>query len=278
MDEKDLQEKIAKAQKNPLYNTIHQIIEENDIANPNDVAEAIDNKLKGIADSSQLQEFFKENKDTFFNENNERIPFININNSNVKLGMNGNKTNSAGSGSVEAAAEQVTKEGTEAATEGAKQAVKEGAEEVAENVAENSTKVTSNLKKIFGSKGWGLAFNAGFAINDYFDARENGKGVIRSTARAAGLFVAGEVAGGWMLPIMLAKSAPQLITTGFETAQTSVRQMNSSTRLQTFGDAHFQDTQQLATMRQSGMELAKMSQYNLQQSIMGNEAQYMHTL
>ena len=56
------------------------------------------------------------------------------------------------------------------------------------------------------------------------------------------------------------------------------RQMNSVQRIQTFGEAEFMDTQQLATMRQAGMELAKMSQYNLQQSMMGNEAQYMHRI
>jgi hypothetical protein len=52
--------------------------------------------------------------------------------------------------------------------------------------------------------------------------------------------------------------------------------MNSAANFQTFGDAQFMDTQQLATMRQSGMEMAKMAQYNLQQTLMGNEATYLH--
>ena len=43
-----------------------------------------------------------------------------------------------------------------------------------------------------------------------------------------------------------------------------------------FSGAQFADNQQLATMRQSGMEMAKMSQYNLQQTLMGNEANHLH--
>jgi hypothetical protein len=54
------------------------------------------------------------------------------------------------------------------------------------------------------------------------------------------------------------------------------RKMNSAANSQVFGGAQFQDTQQLATMRQSGMEMAKMAQYNLQQTLMGNEASYLH--
>ena len=52
--------------------------------------------------------------------------------------------------------------------------------------------------------------------------------------------------------------------------------MNSAANFQVFGDAQFMDTQQLATMRQSGMEMAKMANYNLQQTLMGNEATYLH--
>ena len=90
--------------------------------------------------------------------------------------------------------------------------------------------------------------------------------------------MAGEMLGGWMFPVMLAKQAPTMAISAIEGTQKITRQMNSTGRMQTFGEAQFRDTQQLATMRQAGMELAKMSQYNLQQSMMGNEAQYMHRL
>lgn len=152
--------------------------------------------------------------------------------------------------------------------QGVKKAAQEGIEELGE----------SNLKKIFNKRVIGTGFNAVWAISDYKDAREEGKGVVGSVAKAGIMFATGEVLGGAMLPIMLAKSAPQLAVNAIESTQRMTRQMNSVQRIQTFGDAQFMDTQQLATMRQAGMELAKMSQYNLQQSMMGNEAQYMHRI
>lgn len=152
--------------------------------------------------------------------------------------------------------------------QGVKKAAQEGIEELGE----------SNLRKIFNARvGW-TAFNVISSISDYKDAREEGKGVIGSVAKAGVMFAAGEVLGGAMLPVMLAKSAPQIAVNTIEGAQRMTRQMNSVQRIQTFGEAEFMDTQQLATMRQAGMELAKMSQYNLQQSMMGNEAQYMHRI
>lgn len=159
----------------------------------------------------------------------------------------------------------IVKEKLEAATSSA---VREGTEEVG-----NST-----LKKLLSSKNIGTAVNFGMAFNDYKQAREEGKGVAGSILKAGTQYAMGEVLGAWMIPLELMKAAPTAISSAFETASASVRQMNSVTRLQTFGNAHFQDTQQLATMRQSGMELAKMSQYNLQQTLMGNEAEYLHKL
>lgn len=117
-----------------------------------------------------------------------------------------------------------------------------------------------------------------FAVSDYKDARDSGKGVVSSAVKAGALFAAGEVLQGAMFPVMLAGAIPKMAVGAIETTQKMTRQMNNMQRIQTFGESYFQDTQQLATMRQAGMELAKMSQYNLQQSIMGNEAQYMHKL
>lgn len=77
---------------------------------------------------------------------------------------------------------------------------------------------------------------------------------------------------------MLAKSVPTMAVSAVEGINTMSRSMNSMQRRQVFGDVEFMDTQQLATMRQSGMELAKMSQYNLQQTLMGNEAEHLHRL
>ena len=268
-----LEEKIKTAQENPLYKTIYDVIGDTD--NIED-AQKLLNKFgrDNSIDPSQLKAFLTENQDTFFSENG-RVPFVQ-NMENVKFGMNNGNSNttsstpkvetsssntngSSSSQSVKTATEEVTEQVT-------KQNAKEGIEELGE----------SNLKKIFNKRSLGIGFNAFFAISDYKNAREEGKGVIAAAGKSAGLFIAGEALGGAMLPVMLASSAPKVAVSAMEGMQKMTRQMNSVQRIQTFGEAYFQDTNQLATMRQAGMELARMSQYNLQQSIMGNEAQYMH--
>lgn len=159
------------------------------------------------------------------------------------------------------------------------QVVKEIGEEVAEEVAEEAVNVGNPyLKQVFSGRNLGAVLNLGFAISDYNEARNAGDGVVKSAAKAGAQFVAGEMLGAWMFPVMLAKQVPSIAVNTIEATQQMTRQMNSTSRIQTFGEAQFRDTQQLATMRQAGMEMAKMSQYNLQQSIMGNEAQYMHRL
>jgi hypothetical protein len=114
------------------------------------------------------------------------------------------------------------------------------------------------------------------AVGDFKDARRKGHGMISSAARAGVQFAVGEALGLWAIPVMAAKEVPGLVMKGAETLYKENRRMNSAANFQTFGDAQFQDTQQLATMRQSGMEMAKMAQYNLQQTLMGNEATYLH--
>ena len=115
------------------------------------------------------------------------------------------------------------------------------------------------------------------AISDYKDARRKGHGVISSGLRAAGSFVLGEMIG-WkgQLALMAVKALPSAAIKGTSMLYQENRRMNSAANQGVFGGAQFQDTQQLATMRQSGMEMAKMSQYNLQQTLMGNEATYLH--
>ena len=154
-----------------------------------------------------------------------------------------------------------------AINEASEKAVKEAVEEAAEK----------NLKKS-ALRNLGHVANGVFAIMDYKDAREAGHSVGRSIVKAGAEFAKGEILGGWYMASMLAKSVPTMAISTVEGINTMSRSMNSMQRRQVFGDVSFQDTQQLATMRQSGMELAKMSQYNLQQAMMGNEAEYMHRL
>ena len=53
------------------------------------------------------------------------------------------------------------------------------------------------------------------------------------------------------------------------------RSMNRGAINAPFSNATFVDTQQAYTMRQAGMQMAQASRYNLQQTLLGNEAQYM---
>ena len=114
------------------------------------------------------------------------------------------------------------------------------------------------------------------AVGDYKTARRKGHGVISSTVRAGAQFAIYEALGLWALPVTLLQHTPGAIIKGADMLYKENRRMNSAANNQIFGDAEFLDTQQLATMRQSGMEMAKMAQYNLQQTLMGNEATYLH--
>lgn len=114
------------------------------------------------------------------------------------------------------------------------------------------------------------------AIGDYKTARRKGHGVVSSAVRAGAEFAVSEALGLWYLPVQLLKHTPGAVIKGADALYKENRRMNSAATNQVFGDAEFMDTQQLATMRQSGMEMAKMAQYNLQQTLMGNEATYLH--
>lgn len=121
-----------------------------------------------------------------------------------------------------------------------------------------------------------IALNTAFAIGDYKDFRRKGDGVVTASLKAAGKFAIDEALGFYALPIELIKSAPSLAIQGAEMLYKENRKMNSAANQQVFGGSQFADNQQLATMRQSGMEMAKMAQYNLQQTLMGAEASYLH--
>lgn len=122
-----------------------------------------------------------------------------------------------------------------------------------------------------------LAMSGIAAIGKYKDSRKEGRGVVSSTARAGVDFAASQLMGPALyMGLTAARVAPKLAVNGAMYLQNEVRQMNTASRFRVFGDASFQDNDNLATMRQSGMELAKMSNYNLEQTLMGNEARYLH--
>ena len=273
-------ERIESVITDPMYEKIQDILKGTDAKTFDEARTAINRHSRKVSkeDPSDLLRFLKENEDIVFGPH---IDFDTINKE-VKAGTfsptdsettsttKNKNTGESNSSKKRKQKAQVAQEATEEAAEKAtKEAVKEGIDELG----------PSNLKKIFNSRVWNAGLNMALAVSDYKDARDSGKGVVSSAVKAGALFAAGEVLSGAMFPgVLLAGAIPKMAVGAIETTQKMTRQMNNMQRIQTFGESYFQDTQQLATMRQAGMELAKMSQYNLQQSIMGNEAQYMHKL
>ena len=272
-------ERIESVITDPMYEKIQDILKGTDAKTFDEARTAINRHSRKVSkeDPSDILRFLKENEDIVFGPH---IDFDTINkevkagtfsptNSETTSTTKNKNTGESNSSKKRKQKAQVAQEATEEAAEKAtKKTVKEGIDELG----------PSNLKKIFNKRVFDIGLNAAFAISDYKDARDSGKGVVGSAVKAGALFAAGEVLQGAMFPVMLASAIPKMAVGAIETTQKMTRQMNNMQRIQTFGESYFQDTQQLATMRQAGMELAKMSQYNLQQSIMGNEAQYMHKL
>ena len=272
-------ERIESVITDPMYEKIQDILKGTDAKTFDEARTAINRHSRKVSkeDPSDLLRFLKENEDIVFGPH---IDFDTINkevkagtfsptNSETTSTTKNKNTGESNSSKKRKQKAQVAQEATEEAAEKAtKEAVKEGIDELG----------PSNLRKIFNSRVWNVGLNMALAVSDYKDARDAGKGVVSSTVKAGALFAAGEILQGAMFPVMLAGAIPKMAVGAIETTQKMTRQMNNMQRIQTFGESYFQDTQQLATMRQAGMELAKMSQYNLQQSIMGNEAQYMHKL
>lgn len=143
----------------------------------------------------------------------------------------------------------------------------------------------SNVSKILTSKGLGvggilsLGLNAASTVSDYKTARLEGHGKVGSAVTAAGNAIMFDFIG---MPGMMAlgaiKHGPNMIANGVLKANAAARSMDRSSRNVAFNNATFVDSKQAYTMRQAGMQLAQASKYNLQQTLMGNEASMMHRL
>lgn len=115
------------------------------------------------------------------------------------------------------------------------------------------------------------------AVDKYKESKAEGKSTGSSLIRAGGAAVVGEILGpGGYAALAIGQAVPKLIINGADALYKESRRMNSVSNITPLGGVSFQDSQELATMRQSGMELAKMSQYNLEQSLMGAEAKHLH--
>lgn len=121
-----------------------------------------------------------------------------------------------------------------------------------------------------------LVVPTAFAVMDYHTAREEGKGVIGAAVSAVGTQIFFDTVGpikALALPILPA--IPKAAINVGENLNAMSRSMNRGAINRPFANATFVDSQQAYTMRQAGMQLAQASKYNLQQTLMGNEAQYM---
>lgn len=134
------------------------------------------------------------------------------------------------------------------------------------------------------SKGGGIGSNLGrlfilgYGYSVFKDHREEGKTILSSAAHTAWDMVLPEFLG-WKTHLFLqaASGLPKtFVEQGVNMSQT-VRQYEQAIRDQSpFKTNTFVDSQQIYTMRQAGMALAEQSKYALQQTLIGNEAKYMH--
>ena len=127
------------------------------------------------------------------------------------------------------------------------------------------------------NKGINTAFTVKSAVDKYKESRAEGRSVASSLVRGAGSAVTSSMLGPWgSMGLSVAMMAPGAIIGATDYVLSEQRRMNSAANYMPLGGTSFQDSQQLATMRQSGMELAKMSRYNLEQTLMGAEAKHLH--
>ncbi len=127
-----------------------------------------------------------------------------------------------------------------------------------------------------GPLGFGLA--AWTAVSSYSDARDEGHGRLSSAAHAATELILPEFLG-WKTKLLLdfASFAPKAAIQGMQSVAQVGREYERAARDQSpFRTNTFVDSQQIYTMRQAGVALAEQSKYSLQQTLIGNEAKYMH--
>ena len=189
----------------------------------------------------------------------------------------------------EAFQKKVKEEGLEKGTEAYNEALKELKESFKNSEKTMEKRIASSNNALDAQiKGWSgkgltlknavtIGFSAKAAVDKYKEARAEGKSAGSAAIRAGASAVAAEVLGPLgSTALMAAQVAPKAIVAGADALYKEHRRMNSASNFVPLGGVNFQDSQELATMRQSGMELAKMSQYNLEQSLMGAEAKHLH--
>lgn len=149
--------------------------------------------------------------------------------------------------------------------------------------------MAKNVKGILDSKmisnafsdldGWGkvgLAFDVSMGYKQYKESLEKGDSKLTAGAKAVGEGVLSNMLGMKYLGLQAAIATPKLAVDATMAIQQNTRKMNRQGRNVPFQNATFVDSQQAYTMRQTGMQLAQASKYNLQHAMLGNEASYLH--
>jgi hypothetical protein len=122
-----------------------------------------------------------------------------------------------------------------------------------------------------------VGFTVGMGVNQYKEEREKGAGRVSATAKAVGESVMADMMGpGLYFGAMALQALPKVGVDVVMKGAQMARQMSMMDRNIPFQNATFKDNQQAFTMRQAGMAMARASKYNIQQAMLGNEAQYMH--
>lgn len=142
------------------------------------------------------------------------------------------------------------------------------------------------LKRSLGTEGWGkantlgkigiagnVAMGAFGAYSDYSDARDQGDSVPASLLQAAGSGLL--YSTPYLAPLLIGKDIAVGAYDFLQQEKAMMRQESASGQIP-FRNSWFQDNRNFATMRQAGMAQAQKSEYTLQQSMMGNEARYLH--
>lgn len=134
-----------------------------------------------------------------------------------------------------------------------------------------------SLKSIGISGFSGLALNTYMTADMYTEAREKGSSPIGAAMRAGGELAMMELVGMPMyMGTQLAQAIPKFVTNTALKFNEQARSMSRVNRNMPFSNAAFMDTPQAYTMRQAGMQLAKAAKHNTQQTMLGNEASFMH--
>lgn len=134
------------------------------------------------------------------------------------------------------------------------------------------------LSKEIGRTLWknkAAAIDIGFGIHGYYSAKDRGEGIAGRLGQASEDALIPYIAGPMKyLGVELLLNSPDIALDIYQKSSSFGRSLAGSSN-STFNNAKFQDSEEIATMRQAGMALAESSQFNLKKAMLGNEARYM---